>query len=182
MARPSKPFRVIEAEKKSHRTKAELESRKKGEEALASGIAWKEWDRVKTNKAAHKEFLRLEKVFRAIEKNDALHQNIINRYCLLFAEIDEYEEQKNEIKQNLHELSTLQTTGETGGLEYLKLRQKFQAQLLAIDKRILTKQKMMFDIEKENIMTVAAVLRSVPKRPPEEEEDDPMTALLGIRR
>ena len=38
MARPSKPYTVIKSEKKSHRTKAELEQRKRGEESLLTGL------------------------------------------------------------------------------------------------------------------------------------------------
>ena len=36
---------------------------------------------------------------------------------------------------------------------------------LAYDKQVMNKRKMLFDIEKENIMTVAGALRSVPKSP-----------------
>jgi hypothetical protein len=35
---------------------------------------------------------------------------------------------------------------------------------MSIDKMVQTKRKMLLDIEKENIMTIAAALRSIPKK------------------
>ena len=57
VARPSKPAAVIEAEKKSHRTKAELEQRKQCETELLSNTPLYERDEVKKSKVAHTEFL-----------------------------------------------------------------------------------------------------------------------------
>ena len=37
-------------------------------------------------------------------------------------------------------------------------------QLISYDKQIQAKRKMLFDIEKENIMTIASSLRSIPKK------------------
>ena len=42
MPTPAKPVSVLEAEGKSHRTKAELEKRREGENALATGTSLKE--------------------------------------------------------------------------------------------------------------------------------------------
>ena len=53
MARPSKPVAVLESEKKSHRTKAELEQREKGEAALLSGKRCFERESVRANPVAH---------------------------------------------------------------------------------------------------------------------------------
>lgn len=43
------------------------------------------------------------------------------------------------------------------------------------------KRNMLLAIEKENLMTVMAKLRAVPKKPKEEADDDPMEALLSGR-
>ena len=75
--RPSKPVAVIRAEGKSHRTKAELNAREKGEAAFATGIPIKEKEETKKNVVAHKEFLRVTKLLNKIEKCDALYENII---------------------------------------------------------------------------------------------------------
>ena len=36
--------------------------------------------------------------------------------------------------------------------------------MLAIDKQLQSKRKMLLDIEKENIMTITSALRSIPKK------------------
>ena len=59
MPTPPKPFTVLKAEKKSHRTKKELKIREQGEKALVTGTAIKERKEVKENPVAHKEFLRI---------------------------------------------------------------------------------------------------------------------------
>ena len=71
--RPSKPVAVIRKEGKSHRTKAELNAREKGEAAFATGIPIKEKEETKKNVVAHKEFLRVTKLLNKIEKCDALY-------------------------------------------------------------------------------------------------------------
>ncbi|MDE5741974.1 MAG: hypothetical protein K2H90_05950, partial [Oscillospiraceae bacterium] len=58
---------------------------------------------------------------------------------------------------------------------------KMESNLLALDKRIQDKRKMLLDIEKENIMTIAAQLRSIPKKVEDEADDDPMAKLFGER-
>ena len=39
-----------------------------------------------------------------------------------------------------------------------------QKNLISLDKQIQAKRKMLMDIEKENIMTIASSLRSIPKK------------------
>lgn len=50
--------------------------------------------------------------------------------------------------------------------------------LIALDKQIQAKRKMLLDIEKENIMTIASSLRSVPKKT-EKKRNPLMEALEG---
>ena len=61
--RPTKPLALIQG----HRTKAELEVRAEGEKKLLTGIKLKEWPDVKADPAAHKEFLRIKRVLKAME-------------------------------------------------------------------------------------------------------------------
>ena len=51
-------------------------------------------------------------------------------------------------------------------------------QLLDVDRQIQAKRKMLFDIEKENAMTVASALRSIPKAPIEKNSE--LKAALGL--
>ena len=56
--------------------------------------------------------------------------------------------------------------------EYFSLQAKLTAQYLAADKQLSPKRKMMFDIEKENLMTIAGALRTIPKSPEKEDDDN----------
>lgn len=173
MATPPKPYLVLKNEKKSHRTKAELKQRKKAEEALATGVALKERPEVKADPVAHKEFLRINKLLKNIEKNDAIYESIINRYCMIQAECAMFDERREELYVLIHELkkeyySVTENMDpvEKGSflLEYSKNISKLSTTMINLDKQVQTKRKMLLDIEKENIMTIAAALRSIPKK------------------
>lgn len=174
MARPSKPYTVITSEKRSHRTKAELAQRRDGESALLSGFKIKESPEVKRNEVAHKEYLRLKKLLCSIEKEDELYASVINRYCLIKAEIKGLKEDREyysamirEMQQDLHD----QKSKLENPVEYIQLladigrsMSKITASIVSIDKIIQQKRKMLFDIEKENVMTISAALRTIPKK------------------
>ena len=57
----------------------------------------------------------------------------------------------------------------TALIELTKTAEKLHRQILSYDSAIMSKRKMMFDIEKENVMTVSSALRSIPKAPDEKE-------------
>lgn len=186
MARPSKPFKVISSEKKSHRTKAELKIREEGEKALSTDAKIKERREVKSNRIAHKEFKRIEKLLENIDKNDAIYEAVINRYCMLQAECYDLEERREEFYNLIFKLKAeakaitedLDNDSEVMDfkLEYAKSIAKMMASMLAIDKQIQTKRKMLLDIEKENIMTIASQLRNIPKKT--DEQDNPLLKVL----
>ena len=173
MARSSKPIQLV----KGHRTKKEIEVRKKAEASLVSGSSFKEWEEVKKNKFAHKEFARLKKILRAIKKDDALHESIVNRYCMLHAECKEYESMKCKLYEDLNNEEFLNLDFEAR----INCQTKLQDKIMQCDKKVMDKRKMMLDIEKENIMTIASVLRSIPKKPEDEEKENPMAAFLKNR-
>lgn len=173
MPTPPKPFTVLKNEKKSHRTKKELALREKGEAALATGVAIRERAEVKNNPVAHKEFLRINKLLKNIEKNDSIYEAVINRYCLLQAECADFEKKREEI------YNLIQTLKETfyslvdeleGKEKAIELRSfsenmaSLSSTIISIDKQLQSKRKMLLDIEKENIMTIASALRSIPKK------------------
>lgn len=178
MGRPPKPHLVIVNEKKSHRTKKELEIRKKGEESLLTGFSLREWPDTKANPIAHKEFMRIRKLLKKINKDDALHEAVINRYCMLTAECKQVEQTITELKNDIVELAERLQQGDIDYMTYLDKKGSTQDRIITWDKKVMDKRKMLLQIEKENIMTIMAALRAVPKKPQEEEEDDPMSALL----
>ena len=106
---------------------------------------------------------------------------VINRYCILYAETKEFEEKKErfyrqlcDLEENKEEL--LETEQMTYG-EYYKTETSMQKNLIALDRQVQAKRRMLSDIEKENIMTIASSLRSVPKT--EAKKSNPLREALG---
>lgn len=206
MARPSKPAAVLESEKKSHRTKAELEQRGKSEAALLSGLKCFERASVKANPVADKEYRRIIKLMRAIGKDDALYAPEYNRYAELYAEEEFYKSEMSALQRELAALRELtlsvsnsadiiSTKIETGDfseelavtLEGLlnnvnklhEQRGKLFRQLSDTDLKVKQKREAMLALEKENCMTVSAALRTIPKEVQKPEEDALLAALRG---
>lgn len=188
MARPSKPISVIKDEKKGHRTKAEIEAREKNEAALSTGESLKERAEVRRDKIAHKEFKRLQNLLQKINKNDALLEAVINRYCLLYSD---YITAESDWKSTLGDIEALRDrwkkeqdheepqtmSAETYFDQLLKLQQSSEKSYKKL-KEIRTE---LFAIEKENCMTVSAQLRSIPKTPDKVTEDDDPTAVYFMQ-
>lgn len=177
MPTPAKPFKVLLAENKSHRTKAELQLREEGEEALSTKIKMKERKEVKQNKVAHKEFKRITELLENIEKNDALYENVINRYAILLAECSEFEEKRERFYNDMEKIEQEYVNDDDFTIkEYYNLINSMQKNIVDLDKQIQSKRKMMLDIEKENVMTIASALRSIPKKA--EDKDNPLLKVL----
>lgn len=182
MPTPTKPVKVLKMENRSHRTKKELVQREKAEAALLTGIALKEKDDVVNNPRAHREFLRLSELLGLIEKDDDLYGENINRYCILIAECEDFQKKRERIYDQLCEfqnhMEELINRGEMTWKEAYTIEGNMQKNLLSVDKQIQTKRKMLLDMEKENIMTIASSLRSIPKKP-DKKKNPLMEALNG---
>jgi hypothetical protein len=174
VGRPSKPIQLV----KGHRTKAEKEKREKEEKRLLTGTSFRENVDVANDSIAHKEFTRLKKLFKKINKDEGLLENVINRYCKLHSECFYYVELMKNKKCQLEELKNRLNSNEIEYLTYLEYQSKITSEMLSCDKKIMEKRKMMLDIEKENIMTFASSMRSIPKKVEEDENIDPMEKLL----
>lgn len=186
MPTPPKPFSVLKSEGKSHRTKKELKLREEGEKALSTGVALKVRSEVKKNKIANKEFKRINELLKKIEKNDAIYEAVINRYCSIYAECIEFEDRKNKFYELIEKLENQFEESK----EYLepedlaKETRKFAksiseiiGSIVELDKQLQPKRKMLLDIEKENIMTIASALRIIPKKP---ENDSAKETILKV--
>lgn len=182
MGRPSKPVAVLKGEKKSHFTKAELDARENAESALLSGKKLQERAEVKNNKKAHAEFVRVNKLMKSINKNDALYSASINTYCLLYSEILALENDKKELESIISEIRDKFKAIDENDVEiddiiaYEKSLTRLISQKLGISSQIDKKRRMMLNIDKENVMTISAALRSIPKAP--EKVENPLLALL----
>lgn len=106
---------------------------------------------------------------------------MINRYCQLYAECKDFEEKREAIYKQLLDLQEnyqkMIDEEEMTIKEYYNLELGMQKNLISLDKQVQTKRKMLLDIEKENIMTIASALRSVPKKV--EKKDNPLLAALN---
>ncbi len=181
MPTPPKPVILLKNEKKSHRTKSELKQREESEKAVLTGYPLKERKEVKNNKIADKEFKRLETLLTTMGKNDAIYEISINRYCLMIAECSDMEKKRENIYQQAQRLEQiLDKLGANASFNEFRAVTNdiacIYGAMIAIDKQIQTKRKMLLDIEKENIMTIAAALRNIPKK--QNEKEDPLLEAL----
>lgn len=181
MGRPSKTAGVIKAEGKSHRTKAELKAREEAEQSFLSGQELFERTEVSRNKTAHKEFLRVSKLMSKIGKNDALYSSGINTYCQLYAEITKLEKDIQHIEELADALEE-----KFNELKYLDFEQviSFTKQIIKLQEKKITlgaaidrKRNMMLAIDKENVMTISAALRNIPKTP--QKAENPLLKALA---
>jgi phage terminase small subunit len=153
--RGSKPTQLIKLEGKSHRTKAELDYREKMEKSLYSGFDFKESPAVKSDPIAHKEFLRLKKLFKNIEYIDGLDEQIINRYCMMVSEVE-----------NLQKLYSKSEEIET---------------IISLDKQINKKRDMLLKLEDRLFLNPTSRIKSIPKTPEEEKKGSAMAEFLKRR-
>ena len=151
-----------------------MKKRKQGEESLSTGVALKERSEVRSNPIAHKEFKRLNELLRTIGKNDAIYETIINRYCTLQAECSRFEESISVLGKGLEELEVNKDSMDV--IAYFRLLTEMEKAIDSKDRQLQAKRKMLFDIEKENIMTIAAALRSIPKK--EDKSSSPLLEAL----
>lgn len=188
MPNPAKPIAQVMADGKKHLTKAEIEQRQKAEKALATGKPLKMRSELSSNKIAKREFKRVNELLSIIGKNDALVEGSVNRYAELTAECAEFCEKRDVIAKGIEQLEDFYSKEECKDeekqklhkAEYFQLLTKMEGSMINLDKQIMSKRKMLFDIEKENLMTIASQLRSIPKTVDDTaEDDDGMSALLS---
>lgn len=165
MPTPRKTALQLQYEKTAHKSKQYIAARQQGEAALLTGVPLKASEAVRDNPRALKEFKRLQGLLSNIDKDDELYGNIINRYCLLAAECDELVEIHKKIWERMESVDDTD--------EYTQLAKIVQKN----DALLQQKRKMMFDIEKENIMTIASALRSIPRK--QDQAENPILKALA---
>lgn len=184
MARPTKPIALVEG----HRTKDELQVRRDAEAAMLTHIPMKMQFIKREHKAAAKEFTRIKKLLAIIGKDDALYEQIMNTHCLLVEECGQIDDIRNQFIKSKEELQTDYRAGLTGdpdedgmkATEYYRLLAALSQSIIACDKELMAKRKMLLDIDKENVLTVQSALRSIPKKP-EEKKKTGMAAFMEHR-
>lgn len=178
MPTPSKPCELV----RKHFTKAEINQRKAAEKALITGESIKEWPQTRSNPVAHKHFRRIVSLYRTINKNDALTEPVLNRYCLMQSECEDFEAKREECFTMAVELREMIKCGDEDidRLDLIGKIDKLYQSSLSFDRQIQAKRKMLLDIERESLMTLAAQMRSIPKKV-EEEAPSAMAEFLRKR-
>lgn len=181
MARAKKPAKLIALEGKSHMTKTELKFREEQEKLTMTGEKMVAWPEVWDDPIARKEFNRLRRLLRKIEKDDALYESIMNRYALLHSECSENEKHIRRILGEQEKLTQAWEDEEVESKDYFRIQTQLERQLQNWDAKLMEKRRMMLQIEKENVMTILASMRTIPKKPTEKKAKSPMGAYLGQR-
>src|SRR5699024_6320690 len=79
----------------------------------------------------------------------------------------EFEQKRERFYQQLCEFQEkaeeLIDKGEMTYKEYYQIENSMQKNLISLDRQVQAKRRMMADIEKENVMTIASSIRSIPK-------------------
>jgi phage terminase small subunit len=153
--RGSKPVQLIKLEGKSHRTKKELDHREKAEKSLYTGTSFKESPAVKSDPIAHKEFLRLKKLYKKIQYVDGLDEGIINRLC--------------ELVSRKHSIQLMIESAENNieKLELFKEIRKVEADIRKDEDRLF--------------LNPTARVKAIPKTPEEENKKSKMSSFLQKR-
>ena len=167
MARPSKPTELIVLEGRGHRTKAELEHRKKAEKSLYTGQTFRASEEVRQNEVAHREFKRLKSLYSKIQYVDGLDEQIINRYCLELANLNNINER---IEKLDNELDTVDDSKE---------RIKIYELMARLDSATLKSKELLLKYEDRLFLNPTSRMKAIPKTPPKEEKKEGMSAFLA---
>ena len=170
MPTPRKPVKMMS----KHLDKETKQLREEAEESLLSGERWREYPEVKNNATAHRFFKRIAELYSRIEKDDALTEPIINRYCMIQAECYDFEHKREVFSDNL---DTLIANDEMEAETKFSLEAKMQRSIINVDKQLMAKRNMLLNIEKETLMTLKAQLSSIPKKKEEKPAQNKFTVI-----
>lgn len=145
-----------------HFTKAQIKFREQAEKSLHTGKVFKEHARVKSNPAAHAEFVRLKRLYKNIEYVDALDEQIINRYCLELAQVEPLEQLVEKMKDSV---DLCETTTQMSNL---------YKSIAGVLKSLAAKKAMLLTMEDRLYLNPTARMKSIPKKPTKERESNPM--------
>ena len=170
MPTPRKPVQLM----KKHMDKETKEYRAEAEESLLSGECWHEYPEVENNSTAHRFFKRITDLYSRIEKNDALTEPIINRYCTIQAECYDFEKKREMFQGNLEGLID---NDEMDAQSKFKLEADMQKSIIGVDNALMAKRRMLLEIERETLMTLKAQLASIPKPQKDEPKQNKFTVI-----
>lgn len=167
--RPSKPVQLLKLEGKSHRTKKELEHREKAEKSLYTGIKFRESPVVKADPVAHREFLRLKKLYKHIEYIDGLDEQIINRYCMLISQEQSLSNTMNRMWVDIEEVETIEE------------RAEIYRSISGVTDKTMKTREMLLKLEDRMFLNPTSRIKSIPKQPEEENKESAMAQFMKRR-
>lgn len=165
----AKPTNLLRLEGRGHRTKAELEYRERGEQALAVEGEILESAQVREDKDAHREFLRLKRLYAGIEFVGPLDQQALNMYCLEVADVGRARE----------ELARLR--GEQRQADTREERETLGSEIRRASVALYKSKELLLKYEDRLFLNPAARIRAVPKTPPKEEKTGGIAAYRARR-
>lgn len=165
--RNSQPIQLIKSEgNKNRKTKAELEHREKMEQSVYTGEKFKESPATKSDPVAHKEFLRLKRLYKHIQYIDGLDQQTINRYCQMISQEKQLQAQFDDVQNEIDKCEKIEKR--LGLYDFLnkattKLNQTRDA-LIKLEDRML--------------LNPSGRMKAIPKKPPEKKEESGMAKFM----
>lgn len=150
-----------------HRTKAEKEFRKEAEKSLYTGVDFKESDQVAADKIAHREFLRLKKMFAKIPFIDGLDEQVINRYCLEVSALSGFQDSVATLDKMFDESETVEQ------------RIEIKNMILKTLSAMMKSKELLLKYEDRLFLNPAGRVKSIPKAPPAKEKPSGMAAYLA---
>ena len=159
----------------SHRTKREIALRAAAEKGTLTGEAMRESPDVRNDPEAHKEFMRVRKLLRKIDKDDAIYGRVINDYCLLYSQRRKLTELIGKIDTDLDDLE--ERSFEMEPKDYYELRAALLQRREKLQQQQIVLMDKMRSIEDKNLMNIQSALRSIPKKP--DEKKNPLKEALS---
>ena len=160
MPRPPKTITAIKSEKRTHITKREIAHREQAETALLSGYRIKETREIKADSIAHKEYLRIKGLLKAINKDDEIYGAPVRRYCMtrsrldsLYRDIEKSQKELEELKATRDKISDRKKR-----LEYIRIISSHERIIEKKERLAKWYRAEMSDFEKENCMTIKSSL------------------------
>jgi phage terminase small subunit len=160
-----KPLSLVQG----HRTIAEKQVRAKAEKSLYTGEQFFEVASVKADPLAHKEFVRLKRLYSKIAFIDALDQQLINRYCLELSNLEK-------LQKNLIELQYI--ADET---DQMDVKIAILDRITRISQIMMKSKELILKYEDRLFLNPASRVKSVPKTPEKAAELSGIDAFLAKR-
>ena len=112
-------------------------------EVNSFGLNIIESDEVKNNKVAHGKFIEITGLLDNINFNDALVGNPINRYCLLYAECRELENDIDGVKERKIILEQKLDKEEVTFFDYMNFLSSLEKAYFKYDNMLMSRREMM---------------------------------------